>query len=123
MGRRRLWSSVAGREYSTWERRFGSRLPAVLAGCLLLGAQPVVAVIDCSKATSNADRLVCSNDRLAAAEEMMARAYRDALRRGVDRDKLQRSQRQWKTQVRDSCNDAACLERAYVERMSELNEY
>lgn len=80
-------------------------------------------MIDCSKATSNADRLVCSNDRLAAAEEGMARAYRDALRRGVDRDRLRSSQREWNQEVRDRCNDAACLERAYAERMSELNGY
>ena len=105
------------------QRWFRSRLLAPLAACLFVGAQPVAAVIDCSKVTSNADRLVCSNDRLAAAEESMARAYRGALRRGVDRDKLQRSQREWKEGIRDPCNDAACLERAYVERMSELNEY
>lgn len=100
------------------------QLPSILAACLALAlcARPAAAVIDCSKAISNADRLVCSNERLAAAEEGMARAYRDALRRGVDRDRLQRSQREWK-ELRDRCNDAACLERAYAERRSELNGY
>jgi uncharacterized protein len=93
-----------------------------LAACVLW-MPASQAVIDCSRATSNADRLVCSNDRLASAEEAMARAYRNALRRGVDVEKLRATQREWKASVRDLCNDAACLQQAYGARISELDAY
>jgi uncharacterized protein len=96
-------------------------IAGLAVGCLSM--LPAGAVIDCSRVTSNADRLVCSNDRLAAAEEGMARAYRDALRRGVEPQKLRETQGAWKAGVRDRCNDAACLLRAYDGRTAELDGY
>ena len=96
---------------------------AVSLAASLMWAPVSQAVIDCSRATSNADRLVCSNDRLASVEEEMARAYRNALRRGVDGEKLRATQRDWKAAVRDPCNDAACLQQAYGARILELDGY
>jgi uncharacterized protein len=98
------------------------RIAATLALALLLGC-PANAAIDCSRASSNADLLVCSNDGLALADERMALAFRDAMRRGVDRDKLITTQRDWKRDVRDRCNDVACLMRAYEDRAAELDNF
>jgi uncharacterized protein len=99
------------------------RLALTLLVFVLVPAAPAKAAIDCSKATSNADRLVCSNDRLAVADERMALAFRNAIRRGVDRDKLISTQRQWQTNVRDACNDVACLMRAYEDRAADLDNF
>lgn len=98
------------------------RIAATLAIVLLLGSQ-ANAAIDCSRASSNTDLLVCSNDRLAVADQRMALAFRDAMRRGVDRDKLISTQRDWKLNVRDRCNDVACLMRAYEDRAAELDNF
>jgi uncharacterized protein len=103
--------------------RKGLSSAAAGLAALLLWVPVSQAVIDCSRATSNADRLVCSNDRLASAEEEMARAYRNALRRGVDGEKLRATQREWTATVRDPCNDAACLQQAYGARILELDGY
>jgi uncharacterized protein len=95
----------------------------VLLACVLLPAAGARAVIDCSRAVSNVDRMVCSSERLAAAEEHMAQAFRQAMRRGADRDKLLASQRDWKVNVRDVCNDADCLLRAFDARSTELDNF
>ena len=94
---------------------------ALLAVVFVAAALPAFAAIDCSRATSNADRLVCSNTSLALAEEQMAFAYRQAIRRGANPSELQRTQNEWKQSVRDMCNDVPCLRRAYEERAADLD--
>jgi len=81
------------------------------------------AVIDCSRAKTNADLMICSNSELAAAQEQMARTFREALRRGVDQNLLRDSQRAWYEHDRNGCNDAACLFKALEERSAELENY
>ncbi|HZP92930.1 MAG TPA: lysozyme inhibitor LprI family protein [Burkholderiales bacterium] len=94
----------------------------VLLSCLIAFAAPAgYAVVDCGRATTIPDRLVCSNDRLAEADDRMAAAFHQALRRGVDHDLLMRTQREWKTRVRDVCTDVAYLLKAYEERAAELD--
>jgi uncharacterized protein len=95
----------------------------VLLGCVLLSPAGAKAVIDCSRAVSNVDRMVCSSERLAAAEEHMAQAFRQAMRRGANREQLLASQRDWKINVRDVCNDAQCLLRAFDARSTELDNF
>ncbi|MGH8629750.1 MAG: lysozyme inhibitor LprI family protein [Burkholderiales bacterium] len=99
------------------------RIAATLVLLLLLLSGRASAAIDCSRASSNADLLVCSNDQLALADERMALAFRDAMRRGVDRNKLITTQRDWTANVRDRCNDFACLMHAYDDRAAELDNY
>jgi len=99
-----------------------------MLACLLTVAfvpwtPPAVAVTDCSKPRTNIDRLLCSNDRLAAADQMMALAFRDAFQRTADRDALIEEQQAWQKNVRDACNDLPCLLEVYQRRTSELETY
>jgi len=98
-------------------------LAHLLTAALTAWALPAAAVIDCSKAKTNIDMLLCSNDRLSLADQMMALAFRDAFRRTPDRDALIEEQRAWKNNVRDACNDVPCLLEAYQRRTSELETY
>ncbi|MBC8008151.1 MAG: hypothetical protein H7X76_08920 [Prolixibacteraceae bacterium] len=82
---------------------------------------PVQAAFDCSRAKSNAEKLLCSNPRLAVADERMALAFRGAIHRGVDRRLLMETQRDWINDARDICNDVECMLKAYEERISELD--
>lgn len=82
-----------------------------------------VAAIDCSRAKSNIDKLICSSSKLGLAQEQMAYSFRQAVNRGVDPVMLRRSQRQWHDQVRDACNDVPCLLKAFDERGAELDNY
>lgn len=79
------------------------------------------AAIDCSRAKTNSEKLLCSNPRLEQADERLAFAFRGAVRRGADPEKLMESQRAWIRNARDVCNDAECMLRAYEERISDLD--
>ena len=87
------------------------------------GANAAFAAIDCSRAKSNVDLLICSSSSLGLAENQMAYSYRQAMRRGIDPYELRRTQVQWQQQVRDVCNDVPCLLKAFDERGAELDNY
>jgi uncharacterized protein len=89
----------------------------------LLASPPLLAATDCSRVKTNVDRLLCSSDRLARADQMMALAFRDAFNRTERRDELLADQDRWRTTVRDACNDVPCLMRAYEDRTSELETW
>jgi uncharacterized protein len=91
--------------------------------CVLFGWNAAVAAIDCGRAKTNIDKLICSSSRLTVAENMMAFSYREAMRRGVDPYDLRRTQQQWRQKVRDACNDVPCLMKAFDERGAELDNY
>ena len=91
--------------------------------CVCLTSGAASAVIDCSRAKTNADLMICSNSELAAAQEQMALTFRQALRRGVDQNLLRDSQRSWYENERNVCNDAPCLLKAFDERSAELDNY
>ncbi len=84
---------------------------------------PAAAITDCSKPKTKIDWMLCSNDRAAMDEQRMARAFRDALNRTEDRRSLLDRQKAWSDQVRDACNDIACLTKAFQERTQELESY
>jgi uncharacterized protein len=67
--------------------------------------------------------LICSNDRVSAADEVMSMAFRDAMHRVQDKEALIKEQEQWRKNVRDACNDVPCLLRVFQQRTSELETY
>jgi uncharacterized protein len=93
---------------------------AVPVFALLVAASPGWAAIDCSRAQSNAEKMLCSNTRLMQADERLAFAYRGAIRRGVNPQELIESQRAWIKDARDACNDVDCMLRAYQDRIADL---
>jgi uncharacterized protein len=86
------------------------------------GPPPTLAAVDCSRARTNTEKLLCSNSRLADADQRMAFAFREAIKRGANPGVLMESQRTWMNDVRDICNDVECMLRAYEERTSELQD-
>lgn len=94
----------------------------LLAAVTIMLAVPVpaAAAVDCSRARSNAEKMLCSNGRLALAEERMAYAFREAIRRGADPSALMQSQRRWTAEIRDACNEVECMLKAFEDRTAEL---
>jgi len=78
------------------------------------------AVTDCSKPKTKIDWMLCSNERVTIEEQRMALTFRQAMNHTEDRRKLLEEQSEWTNQVRDACNDIACLIKAYQERAQEL---
>ena len=94
----------------------------VLAIILALAVPaPVLAALDCSRAKTNTEKLLCSNPRLALADQRMALAFRRAIHRAADPRVLMDAQRDWVHDVRDVCNDVECMLNAYEERISDLD--
>lgn len=93
---------------------------AIAVVLLLMLSSSALAVIDCSRARSNAEKLLCSNSNLMKADEKLAFAYRQAIRRGVNPQELIESQRTWVREVRDACNEVECMLRAYQDRTADL---
>ena len=87
---------------------------------LLLVAMQADAAIDCSRARSNPEKMLCSNPRLMQADEQLALAWKSAIRRGIDPKDLVESQKIWIREVRDACNDVECMLRAYHDRTAEI---
>jgi uncharacterized protein len=102
--------------------RMKTILRLILSAAVLAGP-PAWSAIDCSRAKTGVDRLLCSSDRLARADQIMALAFRDAFQRTDRRDALLADQERWRKQVRDACNDVPCLMRAYEDRTSELETW
>lgn len=67
--------------------------------------------------------ILCSNDRVARADGLMAAAFRDAFNRTDRRETLIQEQKRWRKEVRDRCVDVPCLLRAYEDRTSELETW
>lgn len=95
-----------------------SRLLAAVL--LLLASMQAGAAMDCSRARSNAEKMLCSNPRLMQADQQLALAWRDAIRRGIKPEDLMERQRAWLRDVRDACNDTECMLQAYQDRIAEL---
>lgn len=92
--------------------------------CILLGwTAAAQAVLDCSKARTPVERVLCSSPRAALAEQRMALAFRSAFARAADREALRADQLRWQGAVRDACVDADCLVRVCDERVADLEDW
>jgi hypothetical protein len=87
-----------------------------------MGSAVHAASFDCSKAASATEKLICANARISDLDEHLGRYY------GAARAELGRgaacfmsTQREWLRKVRNACKDSACLERAYLQRLAELD--
>ena len=72
---------------------------------------------DCARVTSKVNRMVCASPDLSARDREMAEHYRALMAQpGVDGAALAREEREWLRDVRDVCQDVACVGDAYALR-------
>ncbi|HEX7815221.1 hypothetical protein [Dyella sp.] len=89
---------------------------------LALACAPLAAhagSIDCEKAASPVEHLVCNDHQLTALDAQMAASYAQAMNRTADQAGLIRSQRTWLKQ-RNLCQNSPCLAASYDARMQTL---
>lgn len=118
------------RQQSTMRRFFELRkcsgASGMLAAALLLvavGTPENARAITCSRATSSTEAAICRDETLNALDDELNRAYRSALAHGADRGELIAQQRKWLDEIRDRCEDTACLTNAYSGRLRELARF
>lgn len=77
------------------------------------------ASFECAKATSQVERLICSNSELSELDDVMTSAYRKVFDVPNMAEKVRSDQRQW-LEKRKSCSDSACMKELYVDRVVDL---
>jgi uncharacterized protein len=98
-----------------------SAILSLLLGLLWSGAA-AAASFPCEKAQSRVEKAICADAEVSELDEYLGRYYsaaRAALRESASC--LAADQRQWLSSVRNACQDAGCLKKAYLERLGELH--
>lgn len=75
---------------------------------------------DCTKASSNIEKMICSNPILSALDDNLSRSFKMALDATYDKDTLKKIQFVW-IKERNQCTTAECVRKAYLERIISLN--
>lgn len=83
------------------------------------------ASFDCSKATTNVEKLICQDTAasrtVSELDSTMSNIYAAKLADASDPDALKKEQRHWLNNVRNKCADVSCLEITYTQRIEELS--
>lgn len=90
-------------------------------GWLMLSFAAQAASFDCTKSTNKVEKLICSNSELAKLDEDMAKVYEEVRKKTPDEALLKRQQREW-LKWRNRCQDLACLDERYRQRIVALNQ-
>lgn len=75
---------------------------------------------DCAKATTEAERLICSSKELSESDVAVSQLYARALTLASDKGEIRREQAIWLKSERDVCVDADCMLKAYRGRIARL---
>jgi hypothetical protein len=77
---------------------------------------------DCNKASTGTEKLTCATPILSQLDGLMVDTYKSRLNDpifGVNKVLFKASQVKW-IKTRNACDDAACLEKSYRQRISDL---
>lgn len=87
----------------------------------ILSSTALGASFDCRRASTPIENAICSDQRLSNLDSTLGELYRTslALFPGTKTD-IQSIQKEW-IGVRNKCTNTACLEKAYIVRMSEIS--
>jgi uncharacterized protein YecT (DUF1311 family) len=87
---------------------------------ILLPVCAQAASFDCTKPVTTVEHLICENPELSKLDEEMAAAYKAILEDQAQAKAAMAMQKMW-LEVRDDCDDPACLKTAYQARIRELH--
>jgi uncharacterized protein len=89
---------------------------------LLWSVSAAAASFPCEKAQTRIEKAICADAEVSDLDEYLGRYYaaaRSVLGRAGDC--MRADQQQWLREVRNACADAACLKKAYLERLGALD--
>lgn len=82
--------------------------------------QSGAAGFDCARASTNIERLICTDPELSNLDEQMDTVYGRAIALEPKSGKLRSEQRKWLQEVRNKCADPNCLKKVYESRLATL---
>jgi len=81
----------------------------------------IAASFDCAKAQGPIEKAICANSELSDLDDLLGRYHQGALPALQENAPcLKSDQQEWLRRTRAACNDAPCLKKVYLERLSEL---
>lgn len=82
--------------------------------------EPVKPSFDCNKASTTAEKLICSSSELSMLDRQLNQLFKQALANASDSKQLITAQKAWIKNVRGLCNDVECMSNAYQQRLEAL---
>lgn len=81
---------------------------------------------DCTKASTQVEKTICSNPDLSALDDALSTVYKKLINPSLCADYqipyIKDDQKAWLNETRNKCTDARCLSKVYSERINEMNE-
>ncbi|WP_434710345.1 hypothetical protein J3P75_10800 [Pseudomonas sp. R1-1] len=88
--------------------------------CLAFAGATQASSFDCAAAVSKTEKAICSDAQISELDDKLATLWHSTLAKVANAKTLKTDQRQW-LKNRNACGDsAACLRRAYLMRLAEL---
>lgn len=94
-------------------------IPLALIAAFLAGSAHA-ASFDCRKAATRTEKMICSDKELGNADSEMSGLYHELTSGTYQRKDLLTDQRVWLKNVRDACDDLACMRSVHRERIAYL---
>lgn len=95
----------------------------VLLALLFFPISSYAASFECSKASTSVEKAICADAELSKLDDRLAVSYKKALAAQPDSAELKTHQRNWLKNVRNQCQDVACLKEAYLGRLAGLEAF
>ncbi|MDD7803744.1 lysozyme inhibitor LprI family protein [Ralstonia solanacearum] len=95
---------------------------AILIAALLAASSSAFAgpSFNCTKASSNVEKMICADQTLSDADSVVADLYKEVLSTASNPTQVKQEQRQWLTKVRNACKTPDCLAKAYDSQYNKL---
>jgi uncharacterized protein YecT (DUF1311 family) len=77
------------------------------------------ASFDCQKATTDIEKLICSDEELSRLDDELGKAYKSVLNETDNSNIFKQKQKKWLTE-RNRCKDANCIKYQYEQQLSYL---
>lgn len=85
------------------------------------------ASFDCAKAATKVEKLVCADSEISGLDDELGKAYQQAMKQCRGEHLLKQgivvNQKAWLKEMRNVCNDAACLKKAYSAQLGMMADF
>jgi uncharacterized protein len=82
--------------------------------------EPIKPSFDCNKASSTAEKLICSSSQLSILDVQLNGLFKQTVANASDQKQVIASQKAWIKEVRGLCSDVECMVNAYQQRLDKL---
>ncbi|WP_027147603.1 lysozyme inhibitor LprI family protein [Methylobacter tundripaludum] len=94
--------------------------PILVAIIIVAPSIAIGASFNCLKAGTSVEKTICASKTLSSLDEQLAKAYKSVILLSDHPDVDKSHQNEWLRNIRDKCQNEACLKNAYERRLAQL---